>query len=133
MENKQEKRFSVMEDEKFIEFLTTQFGGIHERFDNMDARFDRLEARTENLEKSMVTKTYFDSQLKDIGERVDDLSGRLDRIEKRLGSNFKNIENIELELKLIRKKLDLKISEAEYTELEEKVSKIEKVAFAKIH
>ena len=39
MEN-QKKQFSVMDDEKFIEFLTHQFNGVHERFDKMNEKLD---------------------------------------------------------------------------------------------
>ena len=60
MENKDEKQFSAMDDEKFIEFLTDKFGKIDERFEKMDEDIGYLK-------NNMVTKPFLTEKLADLG------------------------------------------------------------------
>ena len=90
MEEERNKKFSVMQDEEFIEFLTGKFGVIDEKFEKVDERLNKIE-------NTMVTKEYLDRKLAD-------LEGRLILIIKRGEARFNLLLEILLEKKVINKK-----------------------------
>jgi len=89
MENQENKKYSVMEDEKFIDFLekkdeklvdflTDKFGVIDDKFERVDDRFDSIDKRINKLEEdngyfrnNMVTKDYLDRKLEQFVKDVE--------------------------------------------------------------
>lgn len=127
MKEEKNKRYSVMGDEPFIEFLTDKFGGVNERLDKVEGRLDGVEKDISVLKEdigvlkgdvgelkegfgylknNMVTKEYLDRKL---GE----LEGRLILIIRKGDERFNLLIEILVEKKAISPKDADKINSIE--------------------
>ncbi|MDD5731968.1 MAG: hypothetical protein PHU42_03700 [Patescibacteria group bacterium] len=139
MENKKEKQFSVMDDEKFVDFFTEKFGKIDERFDGIDNEIKGLKEDNKGISDEVKG---INQKIDGLGERLeflintskrqfDDICERLDFVEKKLDSMGTMEKAILSEIKAIKDKMETKINHEEYLNLEKRVVKLEKLVFAK--
>ena len=91
---------------------------IKNGFDGVDQRFDKLEGDLVSLVDS--SKRQFD-----------EICERLGFVEKKLDSMSTVEKAVLSEIKSIKDKLETKINRGEYLDLEKRVIKLEKLAFAK--
>ena len=76
------KQFSIMEDEKFMEFMTDKFGGIDERLDVMGEDISNLKEDVNYLKTNMVTKSFLTDKLIDL---KNDLNEKIKKEDTKVG------------------------------------------------
>ncbi len=83
MEEEKNKKFSIMDDEKFMEFLTDNFGEIKNRLEDVESDVSELKTDVGILKTTMVTKSYLDKKIADLkGDFVINLKKEDEKVEK---------------------------------------------------
>jgi hypothetical protein len=76
MEEEKNKKLSIVDDEKFMEFLTDNFGEIKNRLED-------VESDVGILKTTMVTKSYLDEKIADLrGDFVVNIKKEDEKVEK---------------------------------------------------
>lgn len=117
------------------------FDGVDKRFEQVDKRFEQVDKRFDAMDKRFdAMDKRFDKVEGDLGflidsskRQFDDLCERLDITEKKIDGMGIMEKAIMAEIKAIRAKLETKADNKDFLELDNRVKKLEKVAFAKIH